>query len=56
MKGMVRNFTAGPAFNSALRLEQMGRAGDLNGAEALFPGLEREVSELQAALLGLVGV
>ncbi|MCH7493451.1 PAS domain S-box protein, partial [bacterium] len=54
MKGSVSNFCAEPARSAALRLEEAGKSGDLSGAVALFHALERELDQLQRALLSVV--
>jgi two-component system, sensor histidine kinase and response regulator len=50
MKGSVGNFSAQAAFQLALRLEEMGRSGDLTGAAALVGNLEEELERLRSAL------
>jgi len=53
LKGAVSNFGARAAAEAALRLEQMGRAGDLAGLAPALATLEAEmdalVRELEAA-------
>jgi HPt (histidine-containing phosphotransfer) domain-containing protein len=50
LKGMLRSFqTEGPA-QTALSLEQMGKAGRLDGAKALFDSLESDVHLLSRTL------
>lgn len=53
LKGAVSNFGARAAAEAALRLEQMGRAGDLSDLTAALGTLETEmaalVRELEAA-------
>jgi HPt (histidine-containing phosphotransfer) domain-containing protein len=49
-KGAVGNFAAAAAVASALRLEKMGRAGDLTGAGEAFAELEAEVQQLLPGL------
>ena len=53
LKGSIGNFTAGAAFEAALRLETLGRAGDLPGAEAAWPALQDEIERLSKALAAL---
>ncbi len=53
LKGSVSNFGAEPAFQAALRLERMGRSGDLFGAEEALAALETEIVRLQPALTAL---
>lgn len=53
LKGAVGNFAATAAFEAALRLEEMGRAGDLTGAEAALARMEMEMERLTEALMAL---
>jgi HPt (histidine-containing phosphotransfer) domain-containing protein len=53
LKGAVGNFGAQAAFEVALRLEVMGRDGDLAQAEAVYAELANEVTHLEGALLAL---
>ena len=46
LKGAVSNFGARAAADAALRLEQMGRAGDLSHASPALATLEMEMSAL----------
>jgi HPt (histidine-containing phosphotransfer) domain-containing protein len=46
LKGSVLNFVDGGAAATASALEQMGRAGDLQGAGAALAQLETELTEL----------
>ncbi len=55
LKGSVGNFSAKPAADAALRLEVMGREGNLAEAEAAFAVLEKEIERLKSALVGLEG-
>ena len=50
LKGAVSNVAAGAALAAATRLEDMGRAGALPGAVEQLGALEREMSNLTAAL------
>ncbi len=50
LKGSVSNFGARAAHDAALRLEQMGRAGDLSDAGGVLAQLERALEELNARL------
>lgn len=50
VKGLVVNFSADPAANAAIRLEQMGQNGDLAGAADAFRDLEQQVSRFLAQL------
>ncbi len=53
LKGVVGNFFADTARDAALRLEEMGRDGNLAGAEEAYGVLEREVDRLREALAEL---
>lgn len=53
LKGSVGNFGADAAFQAALRLERMGRAGDLTGSEDALAALETEIARLRLALMAL---
>jgi CheY-like chemotaxis protein len=55
LKGAVSNFAAPPATEAALRLQKMGNAGRLEGAEAALEQLEQEVETLLSALADVVG-
>ena len=50
LRGMLAMFTAEAAVNVALRLEQMGGAGDLACASAQMLELEKEMSRMQLTL------
>jgi two-component system, sensor histidine kinase and response regulator len=50
LKGAVSNFAAPPATEAALRLQKMGDAGRLEGAETALEHLEREIDSLLASL------
>jgi two-component system sensor histidine kinase/response regulator len=50
LKGAVSNFGARAAADAALRLEQMGRSGDLAGVGASLAILEAEMNALTEAL------
>jgi hypothetical protein len=53
LKGAVGNFGAKGAFDAALRLEMMGRGGDLTNVEEAYAELEKEVTHLKDALAAL---
>jgi PAS domain S-box-containing protein len=53
LKGVVGNFFAETARDAALRLEVMGREGNLAGADEAHAVLTREVERLREALAGL---
>jgi PAS domain S-box-containing protein len=55
LKGMVGQFGAAEAFEAALRLEIMGREGQLHEAGGAYPELERAVARLRKALARLIG-
>jgi PAS domain S-box-containing protein len=50
LQGSVRYFGATPAYEHALELEEMGRVGNLEGAEKILAALEKEMRELRPAL------
>jgi CheY-like chemotaxis protein len=50
LKGAVRYFGATAVYNSALRLESMGRDGDLEKASEVLASLEKSIEQLLAAL------
>lgn len=50
MRGSVSNFTVRRASQSALRLEQMGRDGDLTRSEQALEELEDEIARLRPVL------
>lgn len=54
IKGSVSNFDAADATQAALRVEMIGRDGDLSHAPAACAALEREISRLTPALVRLV--
>ena len=53
LKGSVATFSAKPATEAALRLETMGRNGDIRDAAAAFRTLQGELARLQPALESL---
>jgi HPt (histidine-containing phosphotransfer) domain-containing protein len=53
LKGSASNFSASAAA-AAMKLERMGRAGSLDGAEQAFAALEQEIARLVPALGVLV--
>jgi two-component system, sensor histidine kinase and response regulator len=55
LKGAIANFTDGVAFQSAVRLEQLAREGDLRLAGENLPRLESEVAALLEELRSFVG-
>jgi PAS domain S-box-containing protein len=55
LKGGVATFTARAAYEAALRLEKMGRAGDLSAAPEALAALAQEIEHLRPALTALAG-
>jgi CheY-like chemotaxis protein/HPt (histidine-containing phosphotransfer) domain-containing protein len=55
LKGAAGNMRARAAFEAALRLEESGRAGDLDVAEGQLKALEGELGILERALIELTG-
>jgi CheY-like chemotaxis protein/HPt (histidine-containing phosphotransfer) domain-containing protein len=54
LKGSVGNFAPnGGAFKAALRLEMIGREGDMTGVEDTCVALEAEIKYLESALIAL---
>jgi PAS domain S-box-containing protein len=53
LKGSVANFGAKGAYEIALKLETMGRTGDLSRASAMLAELEAAVSRLESELTAL---
>jgi signal transduction histidine kinase/ligand-binding sensor domain-containing protein/CheY-like chemotaxis protein len=51
LKGAIGNFSAPGPFDAALRLERMGKSGDLSGADDAYRLLERAVTRLRDALV-----
>ncbi len=51
LKGSVGSFAARPAYNTALKLEQIGKSGELSEAPDVYAALERQIAELKHALL-----
>jgi CheY-like chemotaxis protein/HPt (histidine-containing phosphotransfer) domain-containing protein len=54
LKGSIGNFTQGPSFELARRIEKTSDAGDLDMACAAIPDLDREVQKLCGALDDIV--
>jgi two-component system sensor histidine kinase/response regulator len=50
LKGSVGNFSAQPAFDAALKLEAIGRGGNLSEAEQAFAELENEINRFASAI------
>ena len=53
LKGAVGNFSAQGAYAASLRLEVMGRSGDLTHVEEAYAELEKELARLGEALTAL---
>jgi len=56
LKGSVGNFAAHPAFEAALKLEVLGRDGNLSEAEPAYLELEKEIIRLKSAMVNLSGL
>lgn len=54
LKGAVANLQAPSAQEAAHRLEEMGRAGELDGAESALATLEQEIDQLRSALTNMI--
>jgi two-component system sensor histidine kinase/response regulator len=54
LKSMVGNFCAQPAFDAALKVETIGRSGDLEQCSQPLESLQAEVGRLQKALRELL--
>jgi HPt (histidine-containing phosphotransfer) domain-containing protein len=55
LKGAAATFAAGATYEAALRLEEMGRAGDLSAAPEALAALGQELERLRPALSVFVG-
>ena len=53
IKGAIGNFASHGPYKAALKLELMGRQGDLSDAEAACQTLEAEIEQLKPTLAGL---
>ena len=53
LKGSVGNFGAEAACEAALRLEKLGRAGEMTGVEEAYAALEAEIERLRPELAAL---
>jgi len=51
LKGSIRYFGQGPAYQQAYRLEEMGRGGDLGNVGDAVVALEGEIAQLNSILL-----
>jgi PAS domain S-box-containing protein len=54
LKASAGSFGAQRAYQAALRLEELGGAGDMTGSQQAYPELEEAVTRLQGALADLV--
>ncbi len=54
IKGAVGNFAAKSAFEAALKLEMLGRSGDLTHAQGAFENLKEKIVNLEYALMNLL--
>ena len=55
LKGSIGNFDTGATFEAALRLEMMGREGDLSSVDEAWVALRDAVARFQPALTALAG-
>lgn len=53
LKGAVSNFSAPKAFEAALKLEKIGKAGDLTEASQAFEDLKIEIESAKEAIAAL---
>ena len=53
LKGAVATLAAGKAFDAALHLERLGRAGDLADVDKVYAVLEEEIERLRSVLATL---
>ncbi|MFN0021879.1 MAG: response regulator [Pirellulaceae bacterium] len=56
IKGAAAYFAAPSTVAAASRLEAMGKAGDLSGADEAYSILQREIDRLQQFSAGIVGI
>jgi len=54
LKGSISNFPAGPARDTAARMEALGFEADFDAAQKLFPVLEKEIDRLRGVLPTLI--
>jgi two-component system, sensor histidine kinase len=54
LKGSVSNFPAGPARDTAARMEALGFDADFDAAQEVFPVLEKEIDRLRGVLPTLI--
>jgi two-component system, sensor histidine kinase and response regulator len=53
LKGAVSTFAAQAAFDAALKLERLGRAGELEESQKVYAALESQIQRLRVALESL---
>lgn len=51
LKGSIGNFSQGNAFAGAFELEKMGRSAQLDGAQAVFEVMNKDIDSLKQALM-----
>ncbi len=56
LKGSVSNFCAQKAFDAVLRLEKMGKSGDLSAVDEAWATLQVEVERVKDALMALTSL
>jgi PAS domain S-box-containing protein len=56
LKGMLASLFAQPALQASLQLEELGRAGDIAGAETAYADLETEIERLKTELTAFVAL
>jgi two-component system, sensor histidine kinase and response regulator len=55
LKGAVGGLQATPAYEAALHLERLGRAGEMAGAEPALARLDEEIQRLKTVLVEMAG-
>lgn len=55
LRGVIANFSEGPAYAAARRLEELARGAKVTGTAEVLADLEREVQRLLRELLGYTG-
>jgi HPt (histidine-containing phosphotransfer) domain-containing protein len=55
LKGAVGNFGARDAFEAALKLEMLGKQGELEDAPLIYTALEKEIERLHWSLAECIG-
>ncbi len=54
LKGVLLNFQADASAKMAMKLEEMGRQGELEGADEVYQALVSEIASLEKILLDLI--